>query len=64
MPAVKRFRCPPPTFLYIVIRLSDDRPRLAPGTPVTLRVPETALHLFDADTGHRLDNPSLTLAAK
>src|SRR4029453_1300945 len=26
--AVNRSRCPPPTFLYIVIRLSDDRLKL------------------------------------
>ena len=47
-----------------VLALPAGARALAQGTPVALRVPETALHLFDADTGLRLDNPPLTLAAE
>ena len=42
------------TDLRVVTR---DRLRLRPGEPVRLGVNPTALHLFDPETGLRLDGP-------
>lgn len=35
--------------------LQDEKQRMAEGTPVGVIVPGHTLHLFDAETGHRLD---------
>ncbi len=35
--------------------LANDRQTLAPGTPVGLHIPATSVHLFDADTGKRIE---------
>jgi sn-glycerol 3-phosphate transport system ATP-binding protein len=47
-----------------VIVLPVGARTVASGATVAFRVPETALHLFDANTGLRMDSPPLTLAAE
>jgi len=44
--------------------LSETKKRLAEGTPVGVVVNPNALHLFDAESGHRLDLDTQTASAE